>query len=211
LRGDSPLTFYDVGANVGQHTLFMSRLVDSVFAFEPYEPVRTKLIGKIKDNDISNVRVFANGLGARDENLPFNEPPARHSGTGSFRDAAEAMPTLPVRRGDSFFSDHQLPPIHILKVDVEGFEAEVFAGLRERLTRDRPVILTEISGPDRSGFRTFDRFAAALYKDFHCFAVGCTSISGTYWIKPSSFCSDDELLIVPNEKVARLEHILRIR
>jgi hypothetical protein len=98
----------------------------------------------------------------------------------------------------------------MLKVDVEGFEAEVFAGLRERLRRDRPVILTEISGPDRSGFRTFDRFAAALYGDFQYFSVGCTSISGTYRIRPPSFSSDDELLIIPSEKVARLQYVLGI-
>ena len=127
----------------------------------------------------------------------------------TFRGASDGS-TLPVRRGDSFLSEHSLPPIVILKVDVEGFEAEVFDGLRERLRRDRPVILTEISGTDRSGFLNFERFAAALYDDFDYFSVGCTSISGTYRIASPAFHADGEFLIVPKEKLARLQAILRL-
>jgi hypothetical protein len=38
--------------------------------------------------------------------------------------------------------------------------------------------MTEISGPDRSGFRTIDGFERALYDRFELFSVGRTSISG---------------------------------
>jgi FkbM family methyltransferase len=208
LRCDGPVNFYDVGANVGQHTLFMSRFADWVVAFEPFGPVRERLQRQIADNGIGNVQVFPFALGASDEERPFKAPPDWHTGTGSFRDAQDGPP-LPVRRGDAILAEQKLPPIGILKVDVEGFEAEVFDGLRERLRRDRPVILTEVSGADRSGFRTFDRFAAALYDDFEYFAVGCTSISGTYRIMPPSFRADGEFLIVPKEKLVRLRPILR--
>ena len=47
-----------------------------------------------------------------------------------------------------------------MKVDVEGFESAVFRGLRERIRQDRPVILFEVSGADRSGF--FDITASPM-------------------------------------------------
>jgi hypothetical protein len=95
-----------------------------------------------------------------------------------------------------------------MKVDVEGFESAVFLGLNERLRRDRPIIVTEISGRDRSGFGTFDGLAKVMYDDFELFAVGCTSISGTYRIMRPSFQADEEFLIVPRERMQILRHVL---
>src|SRR3984957_15808788 len=46
------ITFYDVGANVGQHTLFISKYVDEVMSFEPFEPVRKQLFAKLDENGI---------------------------------------------------------------------------------------------------------------------------------------------------------------
>lgn len=76
-----------------------------------------------------------------------------------------------------------------MKVDVEGFEAAVFRGpnLSERLRRDRPILLVEISGTDRSGFGDVEGLTEAIYEDFELFAVGCTSISGTYRITTGLF------------------------
>ncbi len=204
------VAFYDVGANVGQHTLFMSKLVDEVISFEPYEPVRSKLLEKLKENKIHNVRVFSVGLGKRNEDLTFFPPARDNMGTGTFHADAEVKSALklPVRQGDIFFSENGLPRIDLMKVDVEGFESEVFDGLCQRIRRDRPIILTEISGTDRSGFGTLDCFAAAIYDDCEIFAVGCTSISGTYRIKSPSFHIDDEFLVVPSERVRLLKRIL---
>ena len=200
LRKNGPVYFYDVGANVGQHTLFMSKLADRVIAFEPYAPVRDKLQRKLADNNIGNVEVFPCALGSENAELPFTPPPDGHTGMGTFRGTTATL-TLPVRRGDDLLSEHNSPPISILKVDVEGFEAQVFDGLRERIRRDRPVILAEIGGPDRSGFHNFERFAAALYDDFEYFSVGSIGVSGTYRIRPPDFYSGDEFLIVPKEKM----------
>jgi tRNA G46 methylase TrmB len=59
LLADEDLVFLDVGANTGQHTLFMSRLVSEVHAFEPYPPVLEKLRGAIDRNQLANVSVHA--------------------------------------------------------------------------------------------------------------------------------------------------------
>jgi hypothetical protein len=49
------IAFYDVGANVGQHTLFMSKFADEVVSFEPYEPVRTKLLQRLEETERQGV------------------------------------------------------------------------------------------------------------------------------------------------------------
>jgi hypothetical protein len=38
-----PVNFYDVGANVGHHSLFMSRHAEHIFAFEPFAKVRSEM------------------------------------------------------------------------------------------------------------------------------------------------------------------------
>ena len=97
------ITFCDIGANVGQHTLFMSKWADEVISFEPFEPVRQKLLNKLKENKIKNVKVFQVALGERDEDLLFSPPTSANSGVGSFRRTGTA-PTLslPVREGIPF-------------------------------------------------------------------------------------------------------------
>jgi FkbM family methyltransferase len=201
------ITFYDVGANVGQHTLFMSKHSDAVVSFEPFEPVRKKLLHKLIENQVGNATVFPIGLGARDEDLEFCAPVGANRGTGTFRGSANGHGRLTVRKGESFLATNELPRIDILKVDVEGFESEVFLGLGERLRRDRPVILTEISGVDRSGFRTLEGFTRAMYDDFELFTVGCTSISGTYRIMRPTFGVDGGFLVVPREREGIIERI----
>ena len=185
----------------------MSKYADAVVSFEPFEPVRKKLLQKLIENQVGNVAVFPIGLGARDEDLPFCAPVGANLGSGTFRGLADGRARLPVRKGDSFLAKNELPRIDIIKVDVEGFESEVFEGLGERLRRDRPVILTEISGVDRSGFGTLESFKHAMYSDFELFAIGCTSISGTYRIMRPSFAVDGEFLIVPRERRRLIERI----
>ena len=46
------IVFVDVGANAGNHTLFMSQIVEKVHAFEPFERVRKQLEENLTLNNI---------------------------------------------------------------------------------------------------------------------------------------------------------------
>ena len=48
-------TFVDIGANIGQHSLFMSQIVPHVVAFEPFSNVNTKFKHHIDINEIDNI------------------------------------------------------------------------------------------------------------------------------------------------------------
>ena len=78
------VVFMDIGANVGQHSLFMSRLVKEVHAFEPYPPVLAKFKNLVSINKIGNIHIHPVGLGNENGQLPFSEPTDSDTGTGSF-------------------------------------------------------------------------------------------------------------------------------
>jgi FkbM family methyltransferase len=204
----APLCFYDVGANVGQHSLFMSQHAGRVYSFEPFAEVRNQLLEKIARNHCANITVFPVGLGDVNCDLDFFEPPGENRGAGSFvageASVGKVATKLPVRCGDDFLSSNGLPKIDILKMDVEGFEMRVLSGLQQRLRQDRPAILMEISQATRSEMGSEARFRKNLYEDAVIVELACTSISSSYRIKPFRFESSSEILIVPGEKTAWL-------
>jgi FkbM family methyltransferase len=169
--------YVDVGANVGHHALFMAAHAERVTAFEPFPRVAEEIRRKIAANGLAHLALHPVGLGDADAELPMELPDAANLGTASFaadqpgRGARARIGTLPVRRGDALFEREKLPRIDMLKVDVQGFEAKVFAGLAERLRADRPVVVTELSGADRSGFGTAQAFRDALYPDHRLFTL----------------------------------------
>jgi FkbM family methyltransferase len=201
LRG-RPCAFFDVGANVGNHALCMAAQGNAVFAFEPYAPVRALLVDKLAANPGLPIRVFEFGLADRDALLAFRAPSGSNFGTGSFQYAAApgaAALHLPVRRGDSALDALCLPPIDILKIDVEGMEPEVLRGLQERLRIDRPVILFELSEGSREVFNDIAGLRALLYPEHVLLDVGARTVSGPYRLAPFDFLRSSEAVVIPTE------------
>lgn len=148
--GKEQPVFCDIGANIGQHSLFMSRLAHTVHAFEPYDKVRDRLLHQIRLNDIRNVVVHPVGLSDRRHALPFFAPTGRNQGIGSF-DAStvekgnEPIGELDLAIADDYFPAHGIDAVHLVKIDVEGFEKAVLQGMQEVLARQRPVVVVEVT------------------------------------------------------------------
>ena len=210
-RSGCEVNFYDVGANVGQHSLFMSALADRIFSFEPFEAVRTKLDEKIKLNEITNITIFPVALGDTDADLEYHEPAGTNMATGSFAKApynfSGKVTKLPVRHGDTFVAQNARRPMTLLKLDVEGYEARVIRGLDKTLREDRPVILMEMSEETRKSFGTEDSFRKQLYENHAVFEVAAKSISGSYRLKPFDFQSSGELCVIPAENAEVLREL----
>jgi FkbM family methyltransferase len=171
LRGQRQrLVFFDVGANVGHHTLFMSAHADVVFAFEPFSPLIEKIREKIVVNQLTNVRIIPFGLGDADGNLTYFLGSESQPGMGSFvfegvrlQHNTEAI-NLGVRRGDAISSELALPPIDILKIDVDGFEPQVLRGFQKRIRSDRPAVLMEMTDLSRNGFQSERGFCDCFWE-----------------------------------------------
>ena len=142
--------FIDVGANVGHHSLFMSKFCQEVHSFEPYDRVRNILMSRLLFNRCSNIIVHHVGLGEKDEFLDFYAPVGRNIGTGSFmaehaKDNNIKIGKLEIVEGDLYISKLNLNRIDLIKIDVEGFEKNVLLGLRDTLEKYRPFVVMEYS------------------------------------------------------------------
>lgn len=164
--------FFDVGANVGHHTLFASRHAQMVHAFEPFEPVRRALLEKLAANGLTNVAVHAFGLGDTTVSLPYAAPVGANQGSGRFLQPLEEAPAgdvLPIVKGDEFAAG--LARLDMVKIDVEGFEPQVIGGLRETLARLRPCVLYENSATTQRGIPTVEALGALFPPEYRFFNV----------------------------------------
>ena len=123
---------WDVGAHHGFVTLCAAHRVGSrgqVHAFEPAALNRAVLLRHLRWNVITNVTVHPYALSDRDGEACFG-------GVGSsktFR-LGGGSETVAVRRGDTLIAIGGCPPPSFMKVDVEGAEADVIAGVLPGLT-----------------------------------------------------------------------------
>ncbi len=136
---------WDIGANVGlisAHFARASRNLSAIHAFEPVPgPLRT-LQSLFEGHPI--VRVHPLGLGAKNERVTIQYCPHSSSLNSVGRALPGAVPVeIETRRGDDLCAELNLPAPHVIKVDVEGFEPEVFAGLEKTIATTKPAIFYE--------------------------------------------------------------------
>ena len=202
--------FADVGANVGQHTLFMASYCAAVHAFEPYPPVRDALEEAVARNELNTVFVHSLGLGAQDGDLLFYAPTGNNLGVGSFaetyerRDIAPSM-KLPIVQGDSYFESHAIPSIDIFKIDVEGFERQVLEGIPRMINRSRPVIVMEFSAATRASFSDRNDLMSLLPAGYEAYAIRGNRPHGLFFnhdgyeLTRFDFAKGN-ILLIPREK-----------
>lgn len=130
----------DAGANIGNHALFFAADHEQVLAFEPHP----RTFALLALNAQLDARVQPRPLGLSDTageawiDLPEgNAGMARVSAQAGQGRVACRLDTL-----DAQLADCALP-LSLLKIDVEGHEAAVIRGARQRLRRDQPVVLLE--------------------------------------------------------------------
>lgn len=139
--------FYDVGANIGVYTLWASKLVGvtgEVHAFEPV-PRTTRLLRDIvAHNRAANVTVVAAAAADHDGTLVLSSPrgasglsSAVVTKVGYETDTVEA----PAVTLDSYAAGARPPDL--VKIDVEGFEPAVFAGMSRLLAEQAPLVVFE--------------------------------------------------------------------
>jgi FkbM family methyltransferase len=199
-----PVNFFDVGANIGHHSLFMSSHADHVFSFEPFAVVREEMVRKLHHAGVGNVTIFPVALGDRNETGTFHPPTGSNQGTGTLGNmlpdnASSEVLSVQVVRGDDFFAANQLPPITLLKMDVEGYETKALEGLRETIWRDRPPIFVEIQKEDYDSPepRKGASVKNLLYPDHIIFEVGVSR--GRPVLKPFLQGNTEEALVLPAE------------
>jgi len=139
--GDAVL---DVGANFGAMTLFAARRVGpagAVHAFEPQPDLADLVAASVGLNGYANVRVHAVALSDRAGRFDL-QVDGDNSGAASLAWAGDGKAvSVEVVRGDEYFAGLNLPPVRLLKIDVEGHEADVFRGAAGYLAAHPPAVV----------------------------------------------------------------------
>jgi FkbM family methyltransferase len=126
--------FWDVGANCGLHSLTVKHLRPevTVIAFEPVPFMAARIMINAELNGLQ-IDVMALALGSASGYSKIAIKLRGNSGLSSLSPWPElfyeANATCRVERGDALVDSGSVPPPTVIKVDVEGYEPHVFAGL----------------------------------------------------------------------------------
>lgn len=149
--------FVDVGANTGLFVLPIAELVGSegrVLAFEPAPDAARLLRSAARARGVSpQIELYEMALGDEAGSLELRADPAAPEDTTKrslFVDGP-AVADVPVRALDELvrYGEVELPEgIDAVKIDVEGAELRVLAGMRDTLDRHRPrmIVVETIEG-----------------------------------------------------------------
>ncbi len=148
---------WDIGANVGAHTLHFARLVGPsgrVFAFEPTDFAFTKLQANLELNPDLRPRVRPQNLFLvdRDAQQPpqtvyasWPVGPIDHPVDPEHLGRPMRLTTARAATGDACAKTHALDRLDFVKLDVDGHELSVLRGMRATLARFRPILMMEIA------------------------------------------------------------------
>ena len=146
-------TVLDIGANIGMVTLLLSKLVGengNVHSFEPNPKIKKMLEETLAHNQVSNVCLHPIALG-EEQGLLELRIPSHNAGAASLirninsRDID--LVEVPVCPLSDIITEKGIESIRLIKIDVEGFEAQVLRGGRKVLESIRPeAILFELNG-----------------------------------------------------------------
>lgn len=140
-QGDTAL---DIGANLGLMSFHMLQRVGSagkVIAFEPQSRMVNYIEKSIARNGIENLHLQKVGLAEKRDTLRLAIP-EDNAGAASFAEESGArFEHVPVTTLDDFHREHDLNSVRLIKIDVEGFEAKVFAGGTDYLTKMKPDVI----------------------------------------------------------------------
>jgi FkbM family methyltransferase len=186
--------FLDIGANTGQHSLFMSKYAKEIHAFEPWEPVIKRFQRMVEINQIKNIVIHPFGLGDESSKQPFFKPPDDNLGTGSFvagfKENNSYDGELEIQRGDEALEKARVKSVALIKMDIEGYEKPALKGLRRTLRLHRPIVNLEISVDPKSAvsIKSKEELISLFPEkyEFLVFSENGDLMTGAYSLEPSS-------------------------
>jgi FkbM family methyltransferase len=142
----------DVGANIGMTALAFSQICPrgQIVAIEPIPRTFRYLQRNVTEAGARNLKIFNFAVGSTEGTVLMQGHPSNFAcsfvaDNYTIPDDNHFSYEVPVKRLDDTFSELSLDRLDFLKVDVEGFELEVFAGAREILNTYKPIVFLEMN------------------------------------------------------------------
>lgn len=190
-------TALDIGANIGNHSIFFANNFKNVYAFEP-NPVTYEVL-KINCNFVAkhkNIMPVNFGLSDKEGSLPFYISPNNIGGSQiidanneSIQDAIQ----INVKTLDQL-NELKGVSVALIKIDVEGHELNVLKGAKNTILKNMPAVLFEQSASEiidggSSAIKYLEELGYKFFiikKNFYCgesvvakfFSLACRSLFG---------------------------------
>ena len=179
LAKKSCVTFYDVGANIGTHSVALSKEFGSAIkirAFEAQRLVFYQLCGNLAINGIENV--YCHNVAVSDGQtevmeirLPNYDERFNYGGL-ELSDAVNSDNQFVAKPNTETVSciclDSFDEPVDFIKMDIEGMEPQALQGARDLIDRCRPICFVEVLKSDILVIQEFFRsvsYNRYTYKD----------------------------------------------
>jgi FkbM family methyltransferase len=137
----------DIGANVGNHTVVMGKFCSRVVSFEPRLIFEDTLRKNVEQNGLENCTLVAAVLSDKAGTAPMYLDGAAEGGTTTFvrelTSGTQKPVDAPLYVADEYFASLGLSRMDIVKLDVEGMEANVVTGMAQSIAKFQPIFLME--------------------------------------------------------------------
>ena len=139
---------FDIGGNVGLHSSYFAKHFNNtrVVTFEPLPENAAYLRKLISLNKIANIQLIEKAVGTKTGTVYFDRDKNNHQGHIS---AEPSNLSVQVTTLDEFISTNNISP-NFIKIDVEGFEADVLDGFKNKIGDSLPFLIIEIHSMEQS-------------------------------------------------------------
>lgn len=136
-------TFLDVGSCIGNHTLFFAIAckADLVVSFEPVPELFAHQRETVDLNELAHVELVQAAAGDHEGTVRFRRPTRGNLGMGRVSDRGGLQ--VRVTSIDATLGEREVPPVRVIKLDVEGYNVPALRGARATLTRHKPDVFVE--------------------------------------------------------------------
>jgi FkbM family methyltransferase len=136
--------YLDIGANIGNHSLFVASLKCKVFSFEPNIKLVQILRQSIAYNGFENLIKISNfGLGKKESRANFAAEVKENTGMQTLIEDTDGG--IEIKTLDSLTFPQK---IKIIKIDVEQMEVDVLYGAQKTIAENRPIMYIESQGQE---------------------------------------------------------------
>jgi len=146
------MTCLDIGANIGYYVLLESNIVGDegkVIAIEPSPPNYDCIKNNLELENTKNVEAFNFAAGDTEGKIRFfvnkrsngckvlleGEEPPNRPGT---------ITNVPVRKVDIFLEEIKVDKVDFVRMDVEGYELNIFEGMANTIRKSKPIVQLEV-------------------------------------------------------------------
>ena len=188
----------DIGANKGLYSFLLSRIADTVKAFEPNPKMYSLLSRGVPDNVETFQVALSNESGEGELMIPIHRN-GRYSNQGGTLQPQKKFDGKTIARWPIWcerLDKYGFEGISFMKIDVEGFELEVLDGAKTTIAREKPNLLIEID-PNQNGVSLKEalKYIQELgYKTFVADGMGMVPLSSF----PAKSDSNNNYIFLPN-------------